>query len=56
MDPMTGIYSYDDPHTDSTSAESQRVIDETLGALPAADGRTMIATSCAQPYRLGPAS
>jgi len=50
------MWASDYPHTDSTFPESQRVIDETLGALPAADRRKIIATNCAELYRLAVAS
>jgi len=50
------MWASDYPHTDSTFPESQRVIEETLGALPAADRRRITATNCAELYRLAPAS
>jgi predicted TIM-barrel fold metal-dependent hydrolase len=44
------MWASDYPHTDSTFPESQRAIDETLGALPATDLRKIVATNCAGLY------
>lgn len=46
------MWASDYPHTDSTFPESQRVIAETLGALPAEDVRKLTVTNCAELYRL----
>jgi predicted TIM-barrel fold metal-dependent hydrolase len=44
------MWASDYPHTDSTFPNSQQAIDETLGTLPAADRRKIIATNCARLY------
>jgi predicted TIM-barrel fold metal-dependent hydrolase len=44
------MWASDYPHTDSTFPESQRAIEETLGALPADDRRKITALTCAQLY------
>ena len=46
------MWASDYPHTDSTFPESQRVVRETLGALPADDVRRMTVTNCATLYGL----
>lgn len=52
--PMLGadscMWASDYPHTDSTFPNSLHAIEETLGTLPAADRRKIIATNCAQLY------
>ena len=50
------MWASDYPHTDSTFPDSARVIEETLGALPADDRQKITATNCAELYRLAPAS
>jgi predicted TIM-barrel fold metal-dependent hydrolase len=50
------MWASDYPHTDSTFPNSLRAIDETLGTLPAADRQKIIATNCAQLYRLADGS
>jgi predicted TIM-barrel fold metal-dependent hydrolase len=44
------MWASDYPHTDSTFPESQRAIDETLGALPTEDRRKITALNCATLY------
>jgi uncharacterized protein len=44
------MWAADYPHTDSTFPESQRAIDETLGALPEEDRRNVTALNCARLY------
>jgi predicted TIM-barrel fold metal-dependent hydrolase len=44
------MWASDYPHTDSTFPESRRAIEETLGSLPEADLRKIIATNCARMY------
>ena len=44
------MWASDYPHTDSTFPESQRAIEETLGALPAEDRRKITALNCARLY------
>jgi len=44
------MWASDYPHTDSTFPESRRVIEETLGALPADDVRRLTVTNCAELY------
>jgi predicted TIM-barrel fold metal-dependent hydrolase len=44
------MWASDYPHTDSTFPESQHAVAETLGALPAADLRKIVATNCAELY------
>ncbi len=44
------MWASDYPHTDSTFPHSLRAIEESLGALPAADRRKITATNCAQLY------
>jgi len=44
------MWASDYPHTDSTFPNSQEAIDETLGTLPAADRRKIVATNCARLY------
>jgi uncharacterized protein len=44
------MWASDYPHTDSTFPDSLRAIEETLGALPAADRRKITATNCARLY------
>ena len=44
------MWASDYPHTDSTFPESQKVIEETLGALTAEDRRKITATNCAELY------
>lgn len=44
------MWASDYPHTDSTFPESQRAIEETLGALPAEDRRKITALNCAKLY------
>lgn len=46
------MWASDYPHTDSTFPESQRVVAETLGALPADDVRKLTVTNCADLYGL----
>jgi predicted TIM-barrel fold metal-dependent hydrolase len=45
------MWASDYPHTDSTFPDSQRAIEEALGALPAADRRKITALNCATLYR-----
>ncbi len=56
MIPLLGadscMWASDYPHTDSTFPNSLPVIEETLGALPEADRTKIIATNCAQLYRI----
>jgi predicted TIM-barrel fold metal-dependent hydrolase len=44
------MWASDYPHTDSTFPNSVPAIEETLGALPAADRRKITATNCARLY------
>jgi uncharacterized protein len=44
------MWASDYPHTDSTFPESQRAIEESLGALSAEDRRKITATNCARLY------
>jgi uncharacterized protein len=44
------MWASDYPHTDSTFPHSREAIEETLGALPAADRRKITATNCARLY------
>lgn len=44
------MWASDYPHTDSTFPESQRAIEETLGALPVEDRRKITALNCARLY------
>jgi predicted TIM-barrel fold metal-dependent hydrolase len=44
------MWASDYPHTDSTFPESQRAIEETLGALPVEDRRKITALNCAKLY------
>ncbi len=44
------MWAADYPHTDSTFPESQRAIEETLGALPDDDRRNVTALNCARLY------
>ena len=44
------MWASDYPHTDSTFPHSMKVIEETLGPLPAADRRKLTATNCARLY------
>jgi predicted TIM-barrel fold metal-dependent hydrolase len=44
------MWASDYPHTDSTFPDSLRAIEETLGALPAADREKITATNCARLY------
>jgi predicted TIM-barrel fold metal-dependent hydrolase len=44
------MWASDYPHTDSTFPESQRAIEESLGALSEADRRKITATTCARLY------
>ena len=44
------MWASDYPHTDSTFPNSLHAIEETLGALPAADRRKITATNCARLY------
>jgi predicted TIM-barrel fold metal-dependent hydrolase len=44
------MWASDYPHTDSTFPESQKVIEETLGALTAEERRKITATNCAELY------
>lgn len=54
MIPLLGadhcMWASDYPHTDSTFPESRRVVEDTLGTLPAADRRKITATNCARLY------
>ncbi len=50
LDASSCMWASDYPHTDSTFPESRRAIDETLGSLPPADVRRIVATNCAQLY------
>ena len=45
------MWASDYPHTDSTFPHSRRVIEETLGGLPALDRRKLTMTNCAELYR-----
>ena len=49
------MWASDYPHTDSTFPYSRRAIEETLGALSAADREKITVTNCAELYRLAPA-
>jgi uncharacterized protein len=44
------MWASDYPHTDSTFPNSLHAIDETLGSLPEADRRKIVATNCARLY------
>ena len=50
------MWASDYPHTDSTFPNSLRVMEETLGTLPAADRRKITAINCAGLYGFAQAS
>jgi uncharacterized protein len=58
MIPMIGagscMWASDYPHTDSTFPRSREAVEDSLGALPDKDRRTITATNCARLYGFAP--